>query len=89
MMNTTHTGDQLAQGREAWLYMARYQSQHGALPPNWSDFLDLPLEVKNPETEEIHITLIRNLTAADIQHWAQNYEIEITAQYLADIQGDQ
>lgn len=83
------TPEQLKEGHDAWLFIAHHQADHGTLPPNLNDFMTLPLEVKNPRTEVVRVVLIRDLTPQDVQDWAENYEIETTAQYLADIQGDQ
>lgn len=82
-----HTTAQLREGHEAWLFIAHHQADHGTLPPNLDELMGLPLEVKEPRTGDTRVVLIGKLTPKDVQDWTENYEIEMTAQYLAETHG--
>lgn len=86
-MNANYTEQQLAEGYNACTYMASYYAEHHTMPPNFLDFMELPLQVADPRTGTTRVVLIGKLTPQDMQDWATSEEAATRDRYLTELEG--
>lgn len=59
------TPEQIKQGEESAVYLFRFFHQTGFVPPNFADFMELPVGIPD-ETGAVHYKLFGDLTADDL-----------------------
>lgn len=63
------TPEQIKQGEESAMYLFRFFHQTGIMPPNFTDFMELPIGIPD-ETGTVHYKPLGSLTADDLDAWA-------------------
>lgn len=63
------TPEQIKQGEESFEYVCGFFHQTGILPPNFRDFMELPVGIPD-EAGAVHYKPFGSLTADDLDAWA-------------------